>query len=930
MKKTILYINIIIFFLIIPCLIKAQEVNLIFTEIMYNIHGSDDGNEWVELYNNTQNNIDILSGSGGDTWRFFDGNNHILELYQGEPFIMPEEFIILSDDPESFLSIYTDFSGTILDTVMNLNNSEEEIALSFDGGDNYFSNFNYNSNWGGDGNNYTLEKINLDGNNLQENWQESFVEFGTPGIYNSTGETEYEENNEEESEEEGEESGENDNILPDPIINCPDSLSINENWIFNILNIEEFQEYDINYIWNFLDNIVYTEEMVEYFFIQEGQYNISLEISTLDINQIYYCSVNIINNENIEDDDNEWGGNNDNQENNYWSQISISEFIPNPKGSDTNEWIELYNNGIHSVDLNGFKLQDNSANIFTLEEELDINLLLNKNQYLILPKNITHIALNNTGGDCLKLYNPEDLLLEEICYQDIALEDRSYAKNNNSFMWTKEVTPGEDNIFIDNLPPIAKINLLSENLIVGEKIILSAEDSIDPEEGVLKYYWNFGDETTADEKKENHIYTEEGTFLVKLKVIDNKGIEDETTLLFDIKNKETKDILLEDLKEIDFNIENLFISEFIPNPKGSDENEWIELYNNSDKEINLLGWKIDDQINGSSSYTFLEEVIINPNSFLILNRNETNITLNNTNDSVRILTPLGDIWQEITYDNIPEGSSYSWDFTNNEWFINTLPNPNEKSIFIPEPEIIWSISNIEDAPENENILITGILLHEVNSDNLKIYLADIKNDIIDYSNIIEIYFHKKDFPELNKGDILQITGKLSKKEYLSRLKIKNQKDILLLDKLKNINNIETFDIDDIDDDILGDFISIKGKIKKKTSKNIYLKNDSEDIEIRVYTNFNTKYLKLEKDTEIIVSGILMSASSGFKLVPFSLNDILVPEIIKMASINLENNDNIDNETNIINKESNKNNILFYILIWFFIIIIFYFIKKNNK
>ena len=57
MKKTILYINIIIFFLIIPCLIKAQEVNLIFTEIMYNIHGSDDGNEWVELYNNTQKNI---------------------------------------------------------------------------------------------------------------------------------------------------------------------------------------------------------------------------------------------------------------------------------------------------------------------------------------------------------------------------------------------------------------------------------------------------------------------------------------------------------------------------------------------------------------------------------------------------------------------------------------------------------------------------------------------------------------------------------------------------------------------------------------------------------------------------------------------------------------------------------------------------------
>jgi len=399
--------------------------------------------------------------------------------------------------------------------------------------------------------------------------------------------------------------------------------------------------------------------------------------------------------------------------------------------------------------------------------------------------------------------------------------------------------------------------------------------------------------------------------------------------LFNIENDE-EEIIIANIPEINFNINELFISEFIPNPEGSDEYEWIELYNNSNEDINLLGWQIDDQEGGSNPYIFKEDTIIKTKDFLILNRSETKITLNNKNDFVRILNPLGDVWQETDYNNILEGESYSWDFNNNEWFINDTPTPGENNIFIPTEEIIWSIIDLEEAPENKDIIIKGIALHDVDKNALKIYLADFNNNIINYTNIIEIYFHKKDFPEIKKGDLLQLKGKLVKKDYLSRLKIKNKEDIILELENYTMDKPMPLYLDDIDDGLLGSFLNIKGIINKKSGKNIYLENEAKDTEIRVYTKFDTTNLSLKKDLEIVVSGILLSTSSGFKLLPFNVKNILVPQIVKAAGIKEEGITETSSSTvNIISKKPKKYTFILFIVIWLFILILSFIIKKKD-
>ena len=72
---TMLYL---IFFVLLIFINTAQASNLIFTEIMYNPEGADATQEWIEVFNISTSTIEINSD-----WRFNDGSNHLLTLYQG-------------------------------------------------------------------------------------------------------------------------------------------------------------------------------------------------------------------------------------------------------------------------------------------------------------------------------------------------------------------------------------------------------------------------------------------------------------------------------------------------------------------------------------------------------------------------------------------------------------------------------------------------------------------------------------------------------------------------------------------------------------------------------------------------------------------------------------------------------------------------------
>ena len=78
-------------------------------------------------------------------------------------------------------------------------------------------------------------------------------------------------------------------------------------------------------------------------------------------------------------------------------------------------------------------------------------------------------------------------------------------------------------IIVLNRPPIASINASRESVHIGEGISFRPIDAGDPDGRVVKYVWDFGDNTTFVGENANHRYTAPGTYQVKLKVTDDDG-----------------------------------------------------------------------------------------------------------------------------------------------------------------------------------------------------------------------------------------------------------------------------------------------------------------------------------------------------------------------------------------------------------------------
>ena len=105
----------------------------------------------------------------------------------------------------------------------------------------------------------------------------------------------------------------------------------------------------------------------------------------------------------------------------------------------------------------------------------------------------------------------------------------------------------------------------------------------------------------------------------------------------------------------------IIINELMPNPIGVDaQYEWIELFNNSNNQVDLTGWSIE----GKS----LTDSFIEPKDYLILVRNldsypdivnkfKTDFNLVNTSDEIILKDPFGNIVDTFVYSESIEGKS---------------------------------------------------------------------------------------------------------------------------------------------------------------------------------------------------------------------------------------------------------------------------------
>jgi len=134
--------------------------------------------------------------------------------------------------------------------------------------------------------------------------------------------------------------------------------------------------------------------------------------------------------------------------------------------------------------------------------------------------------------------------------------------------------------------------------------------------------------------------------------------------------------------ECKLDLSKLLITELLPSVDGSDEgNEFIEIYNPSDFEINLADYKLRVVSSSAKFYNFPTGIVIGAHQYLAFFNSQINFTLVNTTGSVEIWS-LDDqlIDNMATYNDPAEDVSWAlidgvWQYTNRPTFgLANLPS----------------------------------------------------------------------------------------------------------------------------------------------------------------------------------------------------------------------------------------------------------------
>ncbi len=149
------------------------------------------------------------------------------------------------------------------------------------------------------------------------------------------------------------------------------------------------------------------------------------------------------------------------------------------------------------------------------------------------------------------------------------------------------------------------------------------------------------------------------------------------------------------------------LNEIIPSPEGPDETEeWIEISNQNNFEVDLKNWKLEDRVGKTAIFTFPRDIKIPAQGFLVLRRVDTKITLNNDEDGLSLTCPDGTVADSASYKDSHRGQSYNR--FGDEWFWGESLTPMAVNIPSVEKleEKVKNYSSKNNTGQDENTQIT--------------------------------------------------------------------------------------------------------------------------------------------------------------------------------------------------------------------------------
>lgn len=572
-------------------------------------------------------------------------------------------------------------------------------------------------------------------------------------------------------------------------------------------------------------------------------------------------------------------------------KIVINEVYPDPAGKESEEeWLELYNPQSQPLSLEGWVLKDLSS-----REYIFPNVTIEPRGYLVIARDkvgflnlyelnpdLTDLNLTlNNAGEVLSLYDSTGALIDQIAWGKV---DNSYSpapKPREGLSLERQPAgfdSGNSQIdFIVQTEPTPGVGLFE-----GPQI---NEVGIDGSKAEVDWSWQEG----LNNFYQFNVYLAKGgnDFKVHqsfdvlpdpLLTINDLDLATDYKLKLEIvkKKNDQKIVASSSVKHFSTSYDlsdEIMISEIYPAPK-QDEEEYIELYNNSDRSVNLKGWYLADNV---SYYRLQKPVTIKAKSFIVFENHQTSLRLNNDGDTAELYYPdhppeSSSPLDKVSYLSSKKGYSYSKNFKNDSFVWTSVPTPGSLNKFDKDSadQSSLKVATIKKAlqrPIGSKVLIKG----RVNVPPQ--VLAKQYLYLQDNSAGIQIYFHKYNWPKLKPGDLAAVRGVVSQSRGEKRVKISQRSDIERIKPGKispmevNFKNLHKH---------IGRLVEVKGAVSSSSGDDFYLEGVRGG-EIRVSIKDQTEIKKPEtrKGYQVKVAGVLTKTSSGLTVLPRFQKDLFV-------------------------------------------------------
>lgn len=326
---------------------------------------------------------------------------------------------------------------------------------------------------------------------------------------------------------------------------------------------------------------------------------------------------------------------------------------------------------------------------------------------------------------------------------------------------------------------------------------------------------------------------------------------------------------------------NIRLNEIMSNPVGSDtEGEWIEIVNEGSEAVSLHQWSLSD---GTKSFE-LEGLSIAAGEYLVFERPETGITLNNSSENVYLIDPFDAIIHGVELAGGEEGQSFARN--GDAWSWTDEPTPGEENVFeLDETEEGENeeerAEEEEESEEAEDVPASGVMsisdfrLLEDDEDGVVEGVVTVVPDVLagqyfyvqDSGAGIQVYSYRKAFPQLTVGDVIRITGTKSTTRNESRIKTTAIEDIEILETGKQVEAMAAVELDEA---LEGMFVHVEGEVLDSSSTSALI---SENVNVLIKAGTGVNREQFEESTQVRVQGIVSQSGDEYRLIPRQPEDV---------------------------------------------------------